>query len=405
MHPTSGTDPGPARLYGFPFVALLVVVFLGFANNALVQPILPILILERGGDATLVGIVIFVFAVPSLVLRPFIGHLVDRWSRTRTFILGTTGLGVAGFLYLIPGLGPIFVTRAFHGAAWAAFNTGGNSTLAELAPPSRRGEAAGMYNLMPSIAHMVGPTTGLVLLGAYGFAGPFALAGVIGIVATVLLLVGPFPRRQVVAPAAAVGFWRGLIERRALLPMFIEFLWITGQTLFVVFPPVFAAERGIPVTELTLYYLVMGAVLIIARLVLRQLIDRYPRHLVLGAGIAAGIVALGLAIGAETVPGLLLAACIYSVGSSATSPIATAIAIDRADPKRRGAAMATYSLGWQLGFGLGGATWGVMIDAFGYPAPYIGALVSLVALLVLVAFKRRDLVQGPSGTSARDAVH
>lgn len=145
---------GTAPLYGIHFAALLLVVFLGFASFSLVQPILPVLILEQGGDASTVGLVMLVFAVPSMLLRPFIGSLVDHWSRARTFMLGTTGLGLAGFLYLMPGLGPIFATRVLHGASWAAFNTAGSSTLAEIAPVLRRAEAAGIYTLVPNLAQM-----------------------------------------------------------------------------------------------------------------------------------------------------------------------------------------------------------------------------------------------------------
>ena len=58
-----------------------------------------------------------------------------------------------------------------------------------------------------------------------------------------------------------------------------------------------------------------------------------------------------------------MAGSIYALGSAAMSPIATALAIDRAHPDRRGAAMATYSLGYQLGAGLGAAIWGAIIMA------------------------------------------
>ena len=177
--------------------------------------------------------------------------------------------------------------------------------------------------------------------------------------------------------------------------MTIEFLWISGQTLFVTFPPVFAEERAIPLDQLAIYYPVMGGVLIITRLIVRRHLDSYPRYLVLSAGISVGIIGLGVAATASDLPGLLLAACIFAIGSSTTSPLATAIAIDRADPARRGAAMATYSLGYQLGFGVGGAAWGVMIAAYGYPAPYLGAAAGLVALLVLIVAKKETLARPP----------
>jgi MFS family permease len=383
-------------LYGLRFAALLLVVFLGFASFSLIQPVLPVLVLEYGGDASTVGLVMLIFAVPSLLLRPFIGTLVDRWSRLATLALGTTGLGLAGLMYLLPGLGAIAATRMVHGASWAAFNTAASSTLAEVAPASRRAEAAGIYTLMTNLAQMIGPTTALLLFGAYGFGGPFIAAGALGFLGMLVAVSGTLPDRDRGTPSPTGGIVRGLIERTSLLPMTIEFLWISGQTLFVAYPPVFAEEKGIPLADLAIYYPVMGGVLILTRLIVGRHLDRYPRHLVLSVGISIGIVGLLVAATAEDLPRLLLAACIFAIGSGATSPLATAIAIDRADPARRGAAMATYGLGYQLGFGIGGAVWGVMIAAYGYPAPYLGAAAALVALLVFLAMRKEGLTRRPA---------
>lgn len=379
------SSPEGVRLYQLPYLALLATVFLGFSNNGIVQPILPIYVLDQGGDAALVGALLLAFTVPSIVIRPFIGHLIDTRGTHSTFRLGAVGLGAAGFLFLGPGLPGVFLARSLHGAAWAAFNTAGNSALAELAPLSRRAEASGMYNLMSNLAQMLAPACGLILLAGFGFAGPFVASASIGCIAAILLTIGPFEHETQASPRRSdSGFLRGLVDRAAVLPMSVGFVWVSVQTLFVVFPPVFAAERGIPVSELTLYYPVMGGVLIAARLFARRITDRLPRLHVLVFGLAMGIIAMGVATTARSVADLLLAACLFAIGSSATPTIATAIAIDRADPQRLGAAMATFSLGYPLGLGLGGAVWGLTIEALDYPAPFLGAILVLGTLLVLV---------------------
>ena len=53
--------------------------------------------------------------------------------------------------------------------------------------------------------------------------------------------------------------------------------------------------------------------------------------------------------------------------------------IDRALPGRLGAATATYSLGYALGASTGGAIWGVVISALGYPWPFVGGMFVLAA--------------------------
>ena len=69
---------------------------------------------------------------------------------------------------------------------------------------------------------------------------------------------------------------RSLIERRALLPMVLEFLWMSMNVLFFVFPPLFAA-KGIPVDELVLYYPIVGVALVVSRFVVGRRLDRLPR--------------------------------------------------------------------------------------------------------------------------------
>jgi len=381
-------------LFTPPFIAICAIMLLGFSANYVIQPVLPILVLQRGGDATLVGLVIAAFSFPSVILRPFMGRLVDEWSQRRVLAVGTGLMTLTGLAYLIPNLGAIFVNRIVHGSAWAAFNTAANSTLARLAPHDRRGEASGVFNLMPGIAQMIMPAIGLLLLGAFSTEGPFIASGLIALAAVAFAAFGPMPRPL---PATRLpGAASGLLERGALLPMTLEFMFTSVSALFLVYPPVFAASHGIPVFELTLYYPAYGISLVVVRLAAGRLLDRAPRGAVIAAGAIVSIVALGVAIVADSVPTLAVAGVLYAGAAAFTSPTTMALAIDRADPRRMGAAMATYSLGFQLGLGAGAAAWGVLIDAVGYPGPYVGAIALQIALLALLAVSWRTVTTRPS---------
>ena len=389
------------RLYDIRFAALLAIIFGGFGSNALIQPILPVLILDQGGDASVVGLIFAAYAIPSVLLRPLIGRLVDTWSRVGVFLAGIIGCAIANISYLIPGVGAIFATRVFHGTAWAAFNTGGNSTLYELAPPSRRGEAAGVYTLVPGVSQMIMPAVGFILLEAMGFSGPFGLAAIMCLVGAALILVAPIPKAQPPAPPpTGEGFISSLIERSALLPMLFEFCWTSANTLFFVFPVVFVKSIGLPISELTLYYPTVGLTLVATRLLLGRRVDHHPRGPVLALGASMGIVALAVAATSGSIAQLTVAGAIYAAASCFTSPISAALNMDRLDPARRGAAMATYSLGYQLGIGTGAAAWGFVIAAMGFPAPYVLAIGMMVLMLVLLWGNRRELLI-PPGTSVR----
>lgn len=385
--------PPPAKLYSRPLVALLSVTFLGFLHNMLLQPVLPLLVLARGGDATLVGLIVAAFSFPSVLLRPVFGRLVDEWNHRRVYLLGTLGLGLSSIAYLVPSLALVFLVRLVHGVSWAAFNTGGHTALARLAPPERRGEASGVFNLMPGLAQFLGPGLGIAILTASSFDVPFVVAGVVALGGTAIVVLGRLPLPSAPDHRSAPS-GRGLgaiLERGAVLPMVLELLFTTSSTLFVVFPPVFAAQAGIPIADLALYYPIYGGTLVGSRFLLRRAMDRGERGRIVAFGALVAIVALTVAAAVPTLLGLTVAGALYAVAAAFTTPTLMAAAIDRSDPRRIGAAMATYSLGFQLALGVGAAIWGVVIDGIGYPAPYVLAAVFQVVVIgtVWAVWRRR----------------
>ena len=379
------------ELFTRAFVALCVVGFLAFSSQFLIQPVLPLLVVDRGGDEAVVGLVVAAFSLPSVLLRPWMGRLVDEWSTRGVLSAGTITLAVSSAAYLIPGWIALFAVRIVHGAGWAAFNTGGHSMVGRLAPPARRGEASGIYNLMPGLAQMIMPAVGLALLAAFGFDVPFLFAAAL---AAATLLAIPFvtargasrPAGQRVASGS-----RSLLERGAIVPMLIEILFTSVHSLFLIYPPLFAIDRGIPLEQLTLYYPTVGLTLVVSRAVLARLSDRVGRGPVLVGGATTAILGLVVAAFATDVFTLAIGGCLWAIAASVTSPTAMALAMDRSEPGRMGAAMATYSLGFQLGLGGGAAVWGLVISAVGFSASFWVAVAVQIALIALLLFAWRGL--------------
>ena len=386
--------PPPAPLYTRPFLALCVVVLLGFCSFSLVTPIIPVMVIDAGGDAAVAGLIVAIFSIPSVLMRPFFGRLVDEWSKTRVLAIGIGGLAISSLLYLLPGLTAMAGVRLLHGTAWGAFNTGGNSTLADIAPAERRGEASGVYGLMPGLSQMVMPALGLALLGALGTPWPFLMAAVLALVGTAIATFGPRPTpRARSGPGPRPRGLGSLLERRVLLPMALEFLWMSTNCLFFIFPPVWARERGIPIESLALYYPALGIAMVGARLVIGPRLDRVARGwpVMLGAGL--GALALLVAIAADDVAVLTVGGVLYAIAASLTSPVHLAIAMDRATPDRIGAAMATYSLGYQLGLGIGSAAYGVVISLAGFPAPFVIGVGAMALMVGAIVTARADLLR------------
>lgn len=383
-------EHGPPRLFTRAFLALCSVAFLGFSSQFIIQPVLPLLVVDRGGDATLVGLVVAAFSLPSVVLRPWMGRLVDEWSTRGVMSAGLITLAVSSAAYLLSGFVALFLVRVVHGAGWAAFNTGGHSMVGRLAPVARRGEASGIYNLMPGLAQMTMPAIGLALLASFGFDVPFLVAAALAaasLVAVPLIV----DRNAARARQSAQPSSRALLERGAVLSMVIEIMFSSVQSLFLVYPALFVLERGLPLEQLAFYYPAVGTTLVVARAALARLSDRVGRGPVLVGGASTAIVGLAVAGLANDVFTLAIGGALWALAASVTSPTAMALAIDRAEANRMGAAMATYSLGFQLGFGGGAAVWGAVIAALGFSQSFWIAIATEIALIGLLVYKWRSL--------------
>jgi MFS family permease len=395
---TPATETAHGSLRTASLVAVCVLALFGFSHEAVMQPVLPLVILDRGGDAALVGLLVAAYGIPTIVLRPFIGRALDTRSHATIMRAGASLIAVAPLGFLLPATWTTFVARLVQGTGWSAYGASGHALLAKIAPEGRRGEAAGYYNAMAALAVLLGPATGLWLYGHVGEWAPFLAGSGLGLAGLLLALriripSGlPRPRPAGAEPRAVVA---GVLERSSLVPMLITATFISVQSLFVVFAPVYARARGIPIGDLGLYYPVYGAVVLIGQLTLGRASDRFGRLSTIVLGCVMALVGLAIAGLGGDLATLALGGALYGVANALTTSALGATAIDGAPRDRVGAAMATYSLGYQLGASVGGAIWGVLIAAVGYPWPFfVGCAVQALCAVVAVATLGRAAQRG-----------
>lgn len=349
----------------------------------MIAAVLPLVILDEGGGPGMVGLVAACFAIPTLLLRPVAGARIDATGHRRFTAVGGLLVAVAPIGYLTGASLPIVAGRLVQGTGWALFSSANNVLLAHIAPPGRRGEASAYFNVMWSLGFVFGPPLGLLLYSVAGPSAVFPLAAILSVgsflcawelrdvhTAVGRSEVAPSEGRRL-NPAAAV---RGSLERTAATTMVVLGLFMTAQTLFVAFAPVYAREMGIPIEQLALLYPLYGTGLAIAQLTTSRLVDRVGRST--AVVVAIGLAVAGLALGASPggLVGYAVGAVIFAVANAIAGPALSAATIERAPPARLGAAMATFSVGYQLAAGGGGAIWGTIVAVAGYPWPFAAAI-------------------------------
>jgi MFS family permease len=379
-----------------PVLAVLGLTFLGFTLEYVLRPVIPLIVIDRGGGVVVIGVVAAVHALPSILFRPAIGRLIDGWNQGQLLRIGAVLTTLAPIGLMLPGLAALLPVRFVQGTGWAMYIVSNHALMARLSPAGRRGEASGYFMAMPALAYLIGPGIGVGLYLSTGVIGPALIATGLGIAATSMAF-----RLQATGPKVRIDkepqrpFLERLTEPSALPSTLMIAAFMLPQSLFTVFAPVYALEVGAPLEWLAVYFPLYGLVLFVTQLAAGRASDRYGRHAAIVAGCAAGALGVLVALAGGSLLTFAIGAGFYALGVSLVSPTVSALTIDRAPPDRLGAAMATYSVGYQLSSGVGSLIWGGVLAVGGFSTAFVFAIVCQVGTIA-ISTRMRSTEETPS---------
>jgi MFS family permease len=350
-----------------------------------------------GSDEAGAGLAFGAFGITALVCRPFAGRLSDRHGRRPLMIAGALGCGVGMVLMpFVDSLALVVALRLLQGVAEAAFFVAGFALLADLAPPSRMGEALSYNSLGLYLGIAFGPFVGELLAEAGGLDLAWYGATALAVLAAVLTLVLTEPAR------ANGGDGHGKLIHRAAIPISLGFFTsLAAISGFLAFAALHSRDIGLSNTSLAL--LTYGLVVVGCRLAFARVPDRLPSLPLAAASLLA--IGAGLAVMAawQQPAGLLLGVVVSAVGVSFATPAFFSAIFATASPSERGAASGTASAFIDLGLGAGPILMGVVADARGIPAAFgIGAGIALLGCAWVVLLQTRP-DQSSLGTSTHSA--
>jgi len=143
-------------------LAVLAFAFVIVFAASLRMSFLPVLLLDRGSSKALVGLLISILALMSTLIRPFVGRLLQIFTRRR--ILAFCMLTVAAGVCLIPLLSSVFTVALALATFGLGFGLAQPLTMlmvADLAVPGHSGLGMGIRFMAITLAGCLGP----VLLG------------------------------------------------------------------------------------------------------------------------------------------------------------------------------------------------------------------------------------------------
>jgi predicted MFS family arabinose efflux permease len=366
------------RLFTPAFVRLAVADLAYFTAAGVAIYTLPLYVTGPvGSDTGGAGLAFGAFAISALVLRPFAGRLSDSRGRRPLLVGGAALCAVAMLLTaLVDSLALVVGLRLVLGVAEAAFFVASFAALADLAPPSRMGEALSYNSLGLYLGLALGPPLGEVLVETISYAAAWYGAAVLSLIALVVAMgIGETrtPRSSADPPAR-------LIHWKAVPPAIGFFTSLAAIGGFLAFASLQASAVGLPSTSIPLF--VYGVVVVVGRIAFAKIPDRLP-SLPLGAA-ALALIAGGLTVTAAwTAPvGMVAGAVLLALGVTFSTPAFFAAVFATAAPSERGAASGTVSAFLDLGLGGGPILLGVVAEAFGIPSAFgVAAAVALAGCI------------------------
>jgi MFS family permease len=349
-----------------------------FGNGAVLPFLFIYLHNVRGIALGPVGLIVATNAVVSLVAGPVFGVLVDRFGGRRMLATSLVVLAVGYAAYpLVHEAWQGFLVAAVTGIGVGGFWPAQSTLLAGLTPSDLRPAAFAMQRVVMNLGIGLGALAGGVI-ATTDSPGTFTVLFLLNatsflVYAAVMLALVPSPALGGGAHAAPgrSGSYRDVLRHRAFVAVIgLNALFIfAGFSGFELLPIYAKNEAAVTETQIGIVFFVNTVVIVLAQLPIARLARGRRRMPVLGLlgalwATAWLIVPFAGSQTAGTAMLLLVAAMVvFALGQCLHGAVQAPLVVDLAEPRLLGRYMALSALSWQVGFALGPAIGGFMLEA------------------------------------------
>ncbi|MED4692382.1 MFS transporter [Peribacillus frigoritolerans] len=340
---------------------------------------------ELDASTSEAGLISGIFIIGTLIGRLFIGRFIDSIGRKKTLFIGLIFFTLTTLLYFVDlGIGFLLVNRLIHGMAMGMASTATGTIVAQIIPPTRKGEGIGYYSMSATLATAIGPFIGLFMAQHTSFQIIFSFCLALGVISLITAFFLYVPALKVTAKVTeSKGFkLSNFIEPKALPISIITLLLAFCYSSVLSFISFYAIEIDL-VNTASFFFVVYAVAVLLSRPFSGPLMDRkgsnfimYPAFIIFGVG----LLLLSMTTNSFT---LLAAGFLIGLGFGNMQSSSQAIAVKLTPPHRMGMATSTFFIMLDAGLGFGPYILGFIIPITGYSTLYVilGVLVILTSVL------------------------
>ncbi len=322
---------------------------------------------RQGADETTIGWIMAAAAITSVITRPVVGLVMDRVGRRPVALLGAVVniAACAGYLFA-RDVGPLLLgVRLLHGLAEALLLSVMFTVAADLIPPERRTEGIALFGLSGMLPLGLAGLLGDAVLRTGTYTELFMVSTASAVIGFVLTL-----RMRDSKPAGGAvprGFFAAVLSADLLPIWFAGLCFATAVASAFTFIKTYVLQTGHGTTGLFFASYTVSAVVL--RLGFSWLPERVGLKRVLFPSMLSVSLGLLLLAAGDGAVYVALAGMLCGTGHGYAFPILSTLAVMRARPQERGAAIAVFTALFSLGT-LSAPAFGAIEDAAGYPAMF-----------------------------------
>ncbi len=327
-------------------------------------PTLPIYLIKSGSGEAEIGVLVGIFFVSALALRPFVGRALIRIPEKIFMVTGAVLFAVTSLAYLVaPPFWPLFMVRAFQGIGLALFHTASFTLVANISPKDHLGQSLSYFFLAPNISLALLPSLGMFLINRFSFT--FLFLTCLGLSLCALGITLQFKRRPVTPSENPPGM---LLSRKAIPPSIVSLLNFMMWGAITAFFPLYALHCG--VTNSGLFFTAVAIMFFLGRALGGKILDLYSKERIIPLFLVMSLVSMVILAFSKNLTMFIVVAVIWGIGNAFLTPAILAYIIDRADSSK-GPAIGMYMLLSDLGLGLGPVIMGLVIGLSSYPVMFL----------------------------------
>ncbi len=360
---------------------LLFVAHLFFGLSFWPYVLLPVFLQGLGSGLTELGIIMALASVAGMIIRPWIGFMLDHFGRRRSLLFGGVIFFCAHLLYLtIDRIGPlIYVVRFVHGFGIGTLFASLFTIAADISPLSRRAEGIALFGVAGHLSGAIGVLLAEEIVLMSGFSALFlACAGFTAIFILIVYFVQEPAVSNKDTSFTLKRFIKSTYHPLNRIPFLVTVLFAFGLVSYMTFLKPFAQEQEIRVTSFFFAYSLSA---VFVRLLAGNWPDRFGLKTVLYPSLISLSIGIMLIIGFSTPAELLLSGILCGIGHGFIFPILSVFLINRAPDSERASRMVLFTLCFDLGIFIGSPLLGFVAEAFGYRQMF---MISAIAILLSI---------------------